>query len=148
MLGASVAHAEPVAITVVNPVDYATKVLAPHKGRVVVVNFWATWCAPCLEELPGIVQATARAKADLALVAVDGASDLAAIRKVLAKQRGAFTAYVIAPGDPEPFINLVDKAWDGTVPRTIIYGGDGAPRVTIPGPVTPRALSDKIAKAR
>ena len=40
-----------------------TVTLSQLKGRVVVLNFWATWCPPCIEEMPSLVQMQQRMKA-------------------------------------------------------------------------------------
>lgn len=46
--------------------------LSEHKGRVVLVNFWATWCPPCLEELPGLMRlAKSHSELDIAGIAMD-----------------------------------------------------------------------------
>lgn len=37
--------------------------LSQYRGQVVVLNFWATWCAPCIEELPSLVEMQQRMKA-------------------------------------------------------------------------------------
>jgi cytochrome c biogenesis protein CcmG, thiol:disulfide interchange protein DsbE len=37
--------------------------LSQYRGQVVVLNFWATWCAPCIEELPSLVEMQRRMKA-------------------------------------------------------------------------------------
>lgn len=41
-----------------------TQSLAPYAGKVLVLNFWATWCAPCREEMPGFVRLQARWRED------------------------------------------------------------------------------------
>src|SRR5689334_22084768 len=66
----------------VTPVDAAglKRAVAARKGKVVLVNFWATWCIPCVEEFPDLVRLHNKYKAqglDFVPVSVDMARDVA-----------------------------------------------------------------------
>jgi cytochrome c biogenesis protein CcmG/thiol:disulfide interchange protein DsbE len=67
--------------------------LSAHRGRVVLVNFWATWCPPCREEIPGFVRLAKRARdLDIAGIAMDD-GDSAGVRQ-----------FVKAAGVPYPVL--------------------------------------------
>jgi len=54
---------------VLDQLDGGTWRMVDHRGQVVLINYWATWCGPCLEEMPGLVR-LAREKKGLAVVGV------------------------------------------------------------------------------
>lgn len=69
------------------PEDYATRIVAAKKGRVLLVNFWATWCEPCKRELPAFEQFSAEQGEDGAVVlAINTGEDEATVRAFLEAQ--------------------------------------------------------------
>jgi cytochrome c biogenesis protein CcmG, thiol:disulfide interchange protein DsbE len=65
--------------------DGATSIhLANYRGRVVLLNFWATWCPPCIQEMPALLQLQ-HDRPDLAVLAVSIDEDPAAYSRFLAR---------------------------------------------------------------
>lgn len=88
-----------------------------------LVNFWATWCMPCIEEIPYFQEEAARHESDsltLLLVSLDFEKQYpAAISSFIAKRK--FTAPVLwlNETDADYFCPKIDKAWSGSIPASL-----------------------------
>lgn len=133
------------------PEDYASRIVAPRKGRVLVVNFWATWCEPCREEMPHLVAAAKRFPSrDLAVVLVSLDSQKTGpveVPKFLKAQKVPFVSWLAKTRDPQDFIDAVDPNWDGSLPYTMIYGRDGKAAGRLSGLQTEATFTEAIRKA-
>lgn len=115
------------------PVD-----LAALRGKVVAVNFWATWCAPCRQELPELAEAWAANH--------DRCFELLGVVEESARED------VVAAASRIPYPVLVDQraeaaaAWQVTAyPRTYLVDAEGKVRQVFDGPVSRRELEAAAA---
>jgi thiol-disulfide isomerase/thioredoxin len=90
-----------------------------------IINFWATWCKPCVEELPYFEQLQeelAGQKAQIILVSLDFAKDLESkLIPFLEKWKLRSDVAVLLDGDYNSWIDRVDESWGGAIPATVIY---------------------------
>jgi thiol-disulfide isomerase/thioredoxin len=104
-------------------------VLAKYRGKPLLVTFWATWCEPCRDEFPMVVDlAKQYAPQGLAVfgVSLDDDAETHLMRRFLAKYQPGFPNYRQKPGiDVDSFYPGVNPDWSGTMPETIFYGRDG-----------------------
>jgi thiol-disulfide isomerase/thioredoxin len=95
-----------------------------HRGEeAVLLNFWATWCAPCVEEFPMIVDLARNYQSEglkVYFVSVDWLDQIAQVRTFLERQGVSGTSFIKDQKD-QPFIDGIAEAWTGAVPFTIVY---------------------------
>lgn len=93
-------------------------------ARVVLVNVWATWCKPCLEEMPALVRLRSeysRDDLDLIILSADDLSDVdTAVVPFLGKTGVDFQTYVFGGDDQDEFIRTFDTTWSGALPATFL----------------------------
>jgi len=103
--------------------------IGQEKGKVVLVNFWATWCVPCREEfrdLSRLQKSFAGKGLRIIGVSTDFARETPAVEKFLADQKPSFPNYrKKSGGDDQIFIEAVEKSWGGELPFSVLYGKDG-----------------------
>ncbi len=118
-------------LKVVQPQD-VKDIIAANKGKVVFVNFFATYCVPCHTEFPEIIKLSKKYKDGVQVVEVSmndatDASDKAAMAKYLEETKPPFKVY-IASSLEDDFYKGVSPQWakDGEgLPMTMIFDRDG-----------------------
>ena len=115
--------------------------LATFKGKVIVLNFWATWCAPCKVEIPGFVELQDRyGSRGLQLIGIS-VDDTADKLKAYAEEQKMNYPVLQGRGHGE-ILDMFSKV--ETLPTTILITRDGTICKTYPGPVTQEALEAEI----
>lgn len=112
------------------PIDEAgyAKLIATHKGKVVLVDFWATWCKPCRAETPALVKLERQLRArgfDLVTISSDEPEQEPAALKVLKEDGVSGPAYLKKAADDDKFANSIDAKWGGALPALFLYDRSG-----------------------
>lgn len=122
--------------------------LADKKGKVVLLNMWATWCQPCVEEFPDIVSLYNKYKdrgLDVITVSHDFVPSLA--DSFLIAQKADFTNYLIDFNqDGHYFIVGIDENWYGALPATWLFDRNGQRQFFVEERFNSEELEQKIVE--
>lgn len=135
------------------PPDFASttiagKTISPRdfQGRVVLLDFWATWCGPCIAELPN-VQAVYREhhEAGFDIVSISLDQDKAALTRFLRQREMPWTHVLDA--DLPPDASIAARYGVNAIPFMVLIGRDGRiAGVNLRGPALAKAVHDALAK--
>ncbi|MBV6425279.1 MAG: Thiol-disulfide oxidoreductase ResA [Steroidobacteraceae bacterium] len=103
-------------------------ILDAYRGKVVVLNLWASWCVPCLREIPDLVRIEKElAPRGVVLVGVsmDEPGDAARVAAFRAQHFPQFRTWLRAESELDAIASVVDPAWNEVLPTTYVLGRDG-----------------------
>ncbi len=102
------------------------------KDKIRVFNFWATWCKPCVQELPefeALLSDKNAQKLEIYLISLDFASDLPKTQAFAQKRKLKSTVKILDEIDYNAWINKVEPSWSGAIPATLFVEGSSGRRV-------------------
>lgn len=136
------------------PVDLATideegaaKLVKNDTKKLLVVNVWATWCGPCVTELPEFVTMNRmyrRRPFQLVTISMDDAAKKDAALNVLRDKHASCTNYLAAFKERDKFADQLDKQWDGPLPHTLVIAPGGKVLYRQTGALDPLAVKRAI----
>jgi len=104
------------------------QVLADNRGKVVLFDFWATWCAPCRAEMPRLIQLARRLRGErfrLITVSADEPEEKQQALEFLQQYGAPEPAFIKDVDDDDAFINAINTDWSGALPALFLYDRNG-----------------------
>ena len=105
-------------VQVINVEDLQRKMLYTD-SNLTVFNFWATWCRPCIKELPYFDEVGEKENVKVYLVSLDTRDRLEKVNSLIIKKSLESEVLFLDEKDPEVYIEKVSKKWTGAIPATL-----------------------------
>ena len=103
-------------------------ILQKEDNKVHIINFWATWCRPCVEELPffeNLNQSEISDGLEVVLVSLDFIDNInKSLIPFISKNKLKSEVVLLADEKTNEWIDKVDGDWEGTIPATLIYNSE------------------------
>jgi thiol-disulfide isomerase/thioredoxin len=99
-----------------------------------VINFWATWCAPCIKELP-LFEKLGQERPDVKVTLVSMDMDLdpnpEKVYKFVERKKIQSQVLILDEVNPNAWIDKIEKTWSGAIPATILINGKTGKRIFV-----------------
>lgn len=116
--------------------------------KIRVFNFWATWCAPCVKEMPYFQNVQAEDKSiELIFISMDDGRKPDRVTSFIEKRNITAPVYLLNDVDYNKWIDKVDPSWSGAIPATLFIKPDGS-RTFHEGEVTEEELKSMIQQLK
>jgi thiol-disulfide isomerase/thioredoxin len=125
------------------------KTLQSPNERILVINFWATWCAPCIKELPlfeKLHQENSNAQVMLVSMDYDLDPDIEKVVRFQNRKKLQAKIFFLTETDPNSWIDSIDKRWSGALPATLVINTKTKKREFVQGELKEGQLDDLIKK--
>ena len=139
-------NARPVSVETIS-LDGLRQLRASAPGKTLMINFWATWCAPCQTEYPALLETYLWYRSrdfEFVSVAMQEPAEQPAVLKFLQKQHSAVRNLMLDSDDVYAAMAAFDPAWESGVPFTIVIAADGKVLLRQQGEVNKLELRRKI----
>lgn len=122
--------------------------LSADTDTIYVLNFWATWCGPCVAELPAfekLHEKYAAQKVKVVLISTDFKRNVESNVKPFVKRKNLHSQVMFMDeSNPNVWVNLVSPEWSGAIPATLIISKRKNKRLFFEKPMTFKELEKKL----
>ncbi len=124
------------------------ELLKQPSNKHLVINFWATWCKPCVRELPYFLAADSAYSArnvHVILISLDFDTDLETKLVPFLQRKGIHTeVWLMRDLNYNDWMPLVSSDWDGAIPATLLVSADRQEKTFFSGELSQKTLFKKI----
>lgn len=125
---------------------------AKGEERVTVINFWATWCGPCVKEMPYFetLQAESRTnQVKVFLISLDDPDRMSRVKKLLDKKEiRQSTVKLLDEPDFNSWIDKVATEWSGAIPATLVINHQNSQKAFHEGELTQQSLNQLVEEVQ
>lgn len=100
------------------------KMVKKANDTLYIVNYWATWCKPCVEEMPYFIESAkknASSKVKFIFVSLNSLKETEKVNQFVEKRQIEQNVFLLNAGNPNVWIDKVDPSWGGSIPATVMY---------------------------
>jgi thiol-disulfide isomerase/thioredoxin len=120
-------------------------------SQITVINFWATWCKPCIEEIPMLEEFSQQNQpqdAQVLLVSMDFASQKELVNQFVKTKEIKTRVVLLDETDYDSWISKIDSTWSGAIPATIIINNTTGKTIFYEGSLSRDLLLEKIEQTK
>lgn len=137
---------EPITLDEIS-VEGIKTLLSNPTGKLLLINVWATWCGPCMMELPSFVDINRMYRDrdfELVMISTDKISQKDKVLEKLRKIEASNSQYIYSGSKIYDLIEAVDPAWSGALPYTLLIEPGGKVHRRIAGPIDPLRMKKEV----